>query len=283
MCTNLSHPPANTAGGIGAWEQNSRIVRASSPTPGGEYTVEEQIKPPFAHEPVLQQLADGRWLLYSIGNSSSAKPPRTDCAGGYSPRTYACARVAALQASLHPYSPLLVCGVALAYNDCCHGWHVIVCFTHGHTMVERTGNAFVAAIPDEVYLTAGRALGPEANWTRVPVDINPQLGHAGQHGDGGDINPAPLVFANGSVVMMWRGGDHWYDVHLAHSSDWATGPYNSSLSGSVRHALYIRMQTYEYATFREQRDRETEIVCLLPGQACNRGSKSVGVGRNGMA
>jgi hypothetical protein len=184
---------------------------------------------------VLQQLADGRWLLYSIGNSSSAKPPRTDCAGGYSPRTYACARVAALQASLHPYSPLLVCGVALA---CCYGWHVIVCFTHGHTAVERTGNAFVAAIPDEVYLTAGRALGPEANWTRVPVDINPQLGHAGQHGDGGDINPAPLVFANGSVVMMWRGGDHWYDVHLAHSSDWATGPYNSSLSGSVRPYTY---------------------------------------------
>lgn len=71
--------------GIGAWESNSRIVRASSATPGGEYTVEEQIKPPFAHEPVLQRLADGRWLLYSIGNTSSAAPPRTDCAGGYSP------------------------------------------------------------------------------------------------------------------------------------------------------------------------------------------------------
>ena len=39
-----------------AWEQNSRIVRASSATFDGEYVVEEQIKPAFAHEPVLQQL-----------------------------------------------------------------------------------------------------------------------------------------------------------------------------------------------------------------------------------
>ena len=71
--------------GIGSWEENSRIVRASSATPGGEYTVEEQIKPPFAHEPVLQRLADGRWLLYSIGNRTSSGQPRTTCRGGYSP------------------------------------------------------------------------------------------------------------------------------------------------------------------------------------------------------
>lgn len=64
------------------------------------------------------------------------------------------------------------------------------------------------------------------------MNINPQLGHANAHGDGGDINPAPLVLPNGSVVMMWRGGDHWYDVHLASSPNWAAGPYNSSLSGS---------------------------------------------------
>lgn len=166
--------------GIGAWEQNSRIVRASSATPGGEYVVEEQIKPPFAHEPVLQRLADGRWLLYSIGNATSAKPPRTDCVRGYSP--------------LH------------------------------------AGNGFVAAIPDEIFVSEGPGLS--VSWTRVPVDVNPQLGHPGQNGDGGDINPAPLVFENGSVVMMWRGGDHWYDVHLAHSSNWSRGPYQSSLAGS---------------------------------------------------
>ena len=93
-----------------------------------------------------------------------------------------------------------------------------------------TGNGFVAAIPDEIFISDGPSLS--ANWTRVPVDINPQLGHPGQHGDGGDINPAPLVFDNGSVVMMWRGGDHWYDVHLAYSSIWSRGPYQSSLTGS---------------------------------------------------
>ena len=42
-----------------------------------------------------------------------------------------------------------------------------------------------------------------------------------------------LVFPNGSVVMMWRGGDHWYDIHLAHARNWSWAPYNSSLSGSV--------------------------------------------------
>ena len=39
--------------GIGAWESNSRIVRAVSTTANGEYEVQEVIKPAFAHEPVV--------------------------------------------------------------------------------------------------------------------------------------------------------------------------------------------------------------------------------------
>ena len=86
--------------GIGAWETNSRIVRATSPTAGGKYTVQAVIKPSFAHEPVLVRApASGgvngggngdkgdsnKWLLYSIGNGSSSVAPRKDCQGGYTP------------------------------------------------------------------------------------------------------------------------------------------------------------------------------------------------------
>ena len=168
--------------GIGSWEENSRIVRASSATPTGEYTVEEQIKPPFAHEPVLQRLTDGRWLLYSIGNATSSGPPRTTCSGGYSP------------------SPVSDKGG----------------FSAGH------------GVPDEIYVTKGAALGAGAGWETIGKNINP----LGVHSVSGDINPAPLVFANGSVVMMWRGGDHWYDIHLAHSEQWDKAPYSSKMAGS---------------------------------------------------
>jgi hypothetical protein len=130
--------------GIGCWETNSRVVRASSETAGGMYTVEEEIKPPFAHEPVLQRLQDGRWLLYSIGNASSSSPPRTDCVGGYSP--------------------------------------------------PRCGGGFkdAASTPDEVWVSEGSALGPHAGFKNLGININPQLGQLA-HGDGGDINPAPVT------------------------------------------------------------------------------------------
>ena len=32
---------------------------------------------------------------------------------------------------------------------------------------------------------------------------------------------------------MWRGGDHWYDVHLARAAHWDDAPYSSKTSGSV--------------------------------------------------
>lgn len=186
--------------GIGAWETNSRIVRASSPTPGGEYTVEEQIKPPFAHEPVLQRLHGGRWLLYSIGNSSSASAPRTDCVRGYSPRW--------CPGGFRPPSG--------------------------------------SAVPDEIYVSDGPDLGSTAGWSRVPTNINPQLGRAGQHRDGGDINPAPLLsLTNDSVIMMWRGGDHWYDIHLAQASNWSAGPYKSQMKGSVLSNIDTRQHGVE--------------------------------------
>ena len=70
--------------GINAWETNSRIVRASSASLDAPFEVEEEVRPPFSHEPSLaRDGASGAWLLYSIGNASSSNAPRPDCAGGY--------------------------------------------------------------------------------------------------------------------------------------------------------------------------------------------------------
>lgn len=67
--------------GIDSWEANSRIVRASTADLDKPFVVEEVVLPAFASEPSLARLGD-EWLLYSIGNSSSTRPPRSDCKDG---------------------------------------------------------------------------------------------------------------------------------------------------------------------------------------------------------
>ena len=37
--------------GIGAWGQNSRVIRATSDSPGGEYTRSQVVWEVFSHEP----------------------------------------------------------------------------------------------------------------------------------------------------------------------------------------------------------------------------------------
>lgn len=150
--------------GINAWEANSRVVRASSATAGGEYVVEEEIKPHLAHEPMLARVG-ASWLLYSIGgNGSTPSGPKKGCRDGY---------------TCDPE----ICGAAPSFSG---------------------------AVPVEVYESAS-LLGP---WNR-------SLAPVGE----GDLNPAPLVFPNGSTVMMWRGGDAWLHVHLARSARWDVTPY----------------------------------------------------------
>jgi hypothetical protein len=71
--------------GINAWESNSRVVRASTADLNQPFEVEAEIKGPFGSEPSLARIGDD-WLLYSIGNKSSTKPPRPDCSQGYTPK-----------------------------------------------------------------------------------------------------------------------------------------------------------------------------------------------------
>ena len=157
--------------GIGAWETNSRIVRASSDTPGGTYTVDAEIKPPFAHEPVLARLPDGRFALYSIGRANSSDPPRTDCLNGYTP--------------------------------------------------EGGGGGFRNAVPVDLMLSKNASTLLDFD-PPIPIPV----------GDG-DINPAPFIFPNGTTVMMWRGGDAWFHVHLARSSSYLKTPYTFNGTGTI--------------------------------------------------
>ena len=62
-----------TAGcGLNSWTRNSAIARASSATAEGPYTLQEIVKPHFAHSPqVVRNAKTGKWLLYHIGAGSN--------------------------------------------------------------------------------------------------------------------------------------------------------------------------------------------------------------------
>ena len=60
-------------------------MRASTSDLKEAFVVDEVVLPAFASEPSLARLGE-QWLLYSIGNTSSTKPARTDCKEGYTPK-----------------------------------------------------------------------------------------------------------------------------------------------------------------------------------------------------
>ena len=65
------------------------MVRATSPSLDVPFVVDKVVKPAFGSEPSLAQTPGGKWLLYSIGNTSSSHKPRLDCKGGYTPKATA--------------------------------------------------------------------------------------------------------------------------------------------------------------------------------------------------
>eukprot|EP01044_Picomonas_judraskeda_P000583 COSAG03_NODE_26_length_19032_cov_87.110812_19_plen_309_part_00 len=141
--------------GINSWESNSRIVRASTDDLDKPFLVDEVVLSAFASEPSLAIVGD-EWLLYSIGNRSSTRPPRTDCKDGYTPN-------------------------APAPNG--------------------TGGNFIGFVPVSVR-TARNLTASGDNWK-----LNSTFGN-------GDFNPAPMVFENGTTLLMWR---HLARVHMVRS------------------------------------------------------------------
>ena len=192
--------------------------------------MEEVIKPTFAHEPVLQRLANGRWTLYSIGNTTSGSPPLTNCIGGYSPRDSHQLQGGQQRHEAREAEDAAKKGATRAVQEVQkqrqQKQQQVLVPSGKHARPPPLG--FVGQVPVEIYMSkAGGGVGAHAEWSRLPIDINPYPSH------NGDINPAPLIFPNGSAIMMWRGGDYWYDVHLAHAANFSEPKYNSSVTGSI--------------------------------------------------
>ena len=66
--------------GIDSWTRNSRVVFATSPTPGGRFTRQSQVEPIFAHEPSVARAPNGSWVMYFARHF-----PNTTATGGYPP------------------------------------------------------------------------------------------------------------------------------------------------------------------------------------------------------
>ena len=51
--------------GIGAWDYNSRIIRATSDSPGGKYERTEVVWEVFSHEPEVVPGNNGEYVMVS--------------------------------------------------------------------------------------------------------------------------------------------------------------------------------------------------------------------------
>ena len=172
--------------GINSWESNSRIVRASTADLDKPFLVDEVVLSAFASEPSLAVIGD-EWLLYSIGNGSSARPPRTDCKDGYLLRII-------YMRYIHRY---------LHTNSTCK-YHIYIIrsrYTPKAPPPNGTGGNFIGFVPVSVR-TARSLTASGDNWK-----LNSTFGN-------GDFNPAPMVFENGTTLLMWR---HLARVHMVRS------------------------------------------------------------------
>jgi hypothetical protein len=62
--------------GIGAWAQNSRIIRATSDTPGGNYKRTQVVWEVFSHEPEVVPGNNGEYVMYF---TAQLRSPHGDC------------------------------------------------------------------------------------------------------------------------------------------------------------------------------------------------------------
>lgn len=70
--------------GIGAWAQNSRIIRAVSDTPGGEYKRAQVVYEVFSHEPEVVRGPNGEYIMYFTANLRSQHGDCNCCRKGQS-------------------------------------------------------------------------------------------------------------------------------------------------------------------------------------------------------
>jgi len=71
--------------GIGAWVQNSRIIRATADSPGGVYTRTQVVQEVFSHEPEVVPGPNGEYVMYFTANPRSQHGDCNCCRVGHGP------------------------------------------------------------------------------------------------------------------------------------------------------------------------------------------------------
>ena len=71
--------------GIGAWIQNSRVIHATSATPGGAYERKDVVWEVFSHEPEVVPGPNGEYIMYYTANERSEHGWCNCCREGHGP------------------------------------------------------------------------------------------------------------------------------------------------------------------------------------------------------
>lgn len=151
--------------GIGTWQQNSRVIHATSTEPGGTYTRKDVVWEVFSHEPEVVPGPDGQFIMYFTADLRSPDGICNCCRPGHGP-----------------------CDGSTGPGDCDGGGG-------GLSSHPSNASAFRAGRGgSNSYMSfAANPNGPWSTPEKIFADYN-----------GGDTNFAPLILKNGSIVAMWR-------------------------------------------------------------------------------
>ena len=167
--------------GIGAWAQNSRVIHAVSDTPGGSYTRKDVTWEVFSHEPEVVRGDKGEYVMYFTAQLRSEHGACNCCQPG----------------------GVSKCDGSTGPKDCGGGG--------GGGVLRRRGPPHRLGDSDPSYMSW--ASSPDGPWSK-PVQIFANY-------TGADTNFAPHIFADGSLVAIWR---EWTArgsrCYLATASDW---------------------------------------------------------------
>jgi len=72
---HLIHADFDKGCGLGCWGTNSQVARSVSNSPTGPYRKAEVIAPPFHHNPTVNKVPNGPFVVVAIGNGSASLPP----------------------------------------------------------------------------------------------------------------------------------------------------------------------------------------------------------------
>jgi len=177
--------------GIGAWSQNSRVIHASSDTPGGKYVRDNVVWNVFSHEPEVVRGPNNEYVMYFTAKIRSEHGLCNCC------------------------SNKSKCDGSTGPHDCPSHTISSPFSKHLHKLNRRRLNA------DPSYMSW--SMSPEGPWSK-PVEI-----FAGYKGS--DTNFAPTILKDGSLIALWREWtSRGSRVYLATASNWKDpATYNQHL------------------------------------------------------